>query len=132
MEVPMCFCGDLCRIIKSDDYSNTYSKMIFIYENYEYNPPKDFRRAMISSPPHVFAASTTGLTKNRRQEREQKQEEKRRRVFQVEMHRNKEEWERQEAESREADKKRKRERIHRVKAAGPEAIHKEKYPRCTL
>uniref|UniRef100_A0A0D9XZ12 Uncharacterized protein n=1 Tax=Leersia perrieri TaxID=77586 RepID=A0A0D9XZ12_9ORYZ len=39
--------------------------------------------------------------------------------------------EREEAEAREADRERKRERIHRAKAAGPEAIRKGKYPRCT-
>ena len=34
-------------------------------------------------------------------------------------------------EEREADRERKRERARRAKEAGPEAIRKEKYPRCT-
>ena len=38
---------------------------------------------------------------------------------------------RQEAEECEADRERKRERARRAKEAGPEAIRKEKYPRCT-
>ena len=41
------------------------------------------------------------------------------------------EVERQEAEAREADREKKRERARRAKEAGPEAIWKEKYPRCT-
>ena len=39
--------------------------------------------------------------------------------------------ERQEAEAREADREKKRERARRAKEAGPEAIRKGKYPRCT-
>ena len=41
------------------------------------------------------------------------------------------EVERQEAEEREADREKKRERVRRAKKAGPEAIRKVKYPRCT-
>ena len=41
------------------------------------------------------------------------------------------EVERQEAEAREADREKKRERAHRAKKAGSEAIRKGKYPRCT-
>ena len=42
-----------------------------------------------------------------------------------------EEVERQEAEAREAYREKKRDRARRAKEAGPEAIRKEKYPRCT-
>jgi hypothetical protein len=42
-----------------------------------------------------------------------------------------EEVERHQAEEREADRERKRERARRAKKAGPEAIRKGKYPRCT-
>ena len=41
------------------------------------------------------------------------------------------EVERQEAEAREADREKKRERASRAKEAGLEAIRKGKYPRCT-
>ena len=41
------------------------------------------------------------------------------------------EVERQEAEAREADREKKRERARHAKEAGPKAIRKEKYPRCT-
>uniref|UniRef100_A0A0D9XIK7 Uncharacterized protein n=1 Tax=Leersia perrieri TaxID=77586 RepID=A0A0D9XIK7_9ORYZ len=43
MEVSMCFCADLCRIVKSNDNSDTYGRRIFICDNYEYDPPTDFR-----------------------------------------------------------------------------------------
>ena len=39
--------------------------------------------------------------------------------------------ERNEAEELEAERERKRERARRAKEAGPEAIRKGKYPRCT-
>ena len=38
---------------------------------------------------------------------------------------------RQEAEACEADREKKRERARHAKEAGPEAIRKGKYPRCT-
>ena len=41
------------------------------------------------------------------------------------------EVERQEVEAREADREKKLERARRAKKAGPEAIRKGKYPRCT-
>jgi hypothetical protein len=39
--------------------------------------------------------------------------------------------ERETAQTREADKERKRERARRANATGPDAIRKGKYPRCT-
>jgi hypothetical protein len=39
--------------------------------------------------------------------------------------------EREEAQARKADRERKRERAWRAKEAGPDAIRKRKYPRCT-
>jgi hypothetical protein len=39
--------------------------------------------------------------------------------------------EREAAQAREADRKRKRERAHWAKAAGLDAIRKRKYPHCT-
>ena len=42
-----------------------------------------------------------------------------------------EEVDRKAAAEREVDRERKRERARRAKEAGPEAIRKGKYPRCT-
>ena len=57
-----------------------------------------------------------------KEKRKKDQEEIRKRIAEVE---------RQEAETREADRKKKRERARHAKEAGPEAIRKGKYPRCT-
>jgi len=56
------------------------------------------------------------------EKREKDQEDIRKRIAEVEH---------QEAEEREADREKKRERVRRAKKAGPEAFRKEKYPRCT-
>jgi hypothetical protein len=59
-----------------------------------------------------------------KRERKNKEEQK-------EMRHHQEMREREAAQAREADKERKRERARRAKAAGPDAIRKGKYPRCT-
>ena len=56
------------------------------------------------------------------EKRKKDQEDIRKRIAEVEC---------QEAEEREADREKKRERVRRAKKAGPEAIRKGKYPRCT-
>ena len=62
--------------------------------------------------------------------REEQMEEKRKKD-QEDIRKRIAEVERQEAEAREADREKKRERARRAKEAGPEAIRKWKYPRCT-
>ena len=57
--------------------------------------------------------------------------EEKRKKDQEEIRKRIEAVERKEAEEREADRERKRERAQRAKEAGPEAIRKGKYPRCT-
>jgi len=59
---------------------------------------------------------------NMEEKRKKDQEEIRKRIAEVEH---------QEAEACEADREKKRERARRAKEAGPEAIRKGKYPRCT-
>ena len=61
---------------------------------------------------------------------EEKMEEKRKKD-QEDIRKRIAEVERQEAEAREADREKKRERAHRAKEAGPESIRKGKYPWCT-
>jgi len=61
----------------------------------------------------------------------EEQKEEKRKKEQEEIHKRIQEVERQKAEERKADRKRKRERARRAKEAGPEAIRKGKYPRCT-
>ena len=62
--------------------------------------------------------------------REEQMEEKRKKD-QEDIWKRIEEVERQEAEERETDRERKRERARHAKEAGPKAIRKGKYPRCT-
>ena len=62
--------------------------------------------------------------------REEQMEEKRKKD-QKDIRKRIPEVERQEAEAREADREKKRERARCAKEAGPEDIRKEKYPRCT-
>jgi hypothetical protein len=50
---------------------------------------------------------------------------------QKEMRQRQEMREREAAQARETDRERKRERARRAKAAGPDAMRKGKYPRCT-
>jgi hypothetical protein len=57
--------------------------------------------------------------------------EKKRKKDQEEIWKRMEEVEGQAVEEREADRERKRERARRAKEAGPDAIRKRKYPRCT-
>jgi len=61
---------------------------------------------------------------------EEKMEEKRKKD-QEEIQKRFVDVERRQAEEHEADRERKRERAHCAKEAGPEAIRKGKYPRCT-
>ena len=61
----------------------------------------------------------------------EEQMEEKRRKDQEDIRKRIAEVERQEAEAHEADREKKRERAHRAKEAGPEAIRKGKYPRRT-
>ena len=61
----------------------------------------------------------------------EKEKEEKRKKEQEEICKRIQKVERQEAEEREADRERKQERARREKEAGPDAIRKEKYPRCT-
>ena len=38
IDVPMCFCGSLCKFMQSENYGIRF----FMCENYEYDPPKRY------------------------------------------------------------------------------------------
>lgn len=40
VEVPMCFCGDRCKLVKSELLGSCYGMRWFMCANYEYEPPK--------------------------------------------------------------------------------------------
>jgi len=118
-------------------------------ENYEYDPPKRYGKDRAKSPPplcdfiqwldteqsteakeHVERQARWAAERWQRMLQEEKMEEKRKKDKE-EIEKRFEEVERRQAEEREADRERKRERARRAKEAGPEAIRKGKYPRCT-
>src|SRR6185437_1688066 len=42
VQVPMCFCGSLCKLMKSRVLGDDFGKRFFMCENYEYDPPKHY------------------------------------------------------------------------------------------
>ncbi|CAN6309143.1 unnamed protein product [Urochloa humidicola] len=135
----MCFCGDLCKLMQSKVLGVYYGMRFFMCDNFEYDPPKlsgNMRPKWLDTEQseedkaHVEQKASAARASWQRMMHEEQQEEKRKKD-QEEIRKRMEEIERQEAQEREADRERKRERARRAKAAGPEAIRKGKYPRCT-
>ena len=170
----MCFCGLLCKFMKSEVLGDDYGMRFFMCENYEFDPPKrygrdrlryhlnrlclcyalfDFVMILIFAGQRLlrlFVILCSGSTpssrsrlrtmlnnkqgglrnvgrewckrNNKRRSTRRDQEEIRKRIEEVDH---------KTAAKREADRERKRERARRAKEAGPEAIRKGKYPRCT-
>jgi len=79
---------------------------------------------------HVEREARWAAERWRRMQHEEQMEEKRKKD-QEDIWKRFAEVERQETEEREADRERKRERARHAEKAEPEAIRKEKYPRCT-
>ncbi|CAN6200536.1 unnamed protein product [Urochloa humidicola] len=145
----MCFCGDFCKLVQSKVLGDYYGMRFFMCDNLEYDPPKVYGSMRAKTPPplcdflqwldteqsdkdkaHVEQAASSARARWQRMMHEDQKEEKRKKD-QEEIRKRMEEIERQEAQEREAERERKRERAHRAKEAGPEAIRKGKYPRCT-
>jgi len=42
IDVPMCFCGSLCKFMQSEILGDDYGMRFFMCENYEYDPPKRY------------------------------------------------------------------------------------------
>src|SRR6185295_19989403 len=40
MQVPMCFCGSLCKLMKSKVLGDFFGMRFFMCENYAHDPPK--------------------------------------------------------------------------------------------
>ncbi|CAO1947656.1 unnamed protein product [Urochloa humidicola] len=135
----MCFCGDLCKLMQSKVLGVYYAMRFFMCDNFEFDPPKlsgNMRPKWLDTEQseedkaRVEQQASAARASWQRMMHEEQQEEKRKKD-QEEIRKRMEEIERQEAQEREADRERKRERARRAKAAGPEAIRKGKYPRCT-
>ncbi|XP_002458457.2 uncharacterized protein LOC8062152 [Sorghum bicolor] len=142
--VPMCFCGDPCKVEISED-EETYRQRYWMCSNFAWEPTPKQRRSNFITPPPLCdfeqwidtevkesdkrllqglkewdAERAEILEKRRREEaqkREHKEEEERRRV----------------AAARE-EREKKLERVRRAKAAideNPDVQRKGKWPRCT-
>ncbi|RLN23962.1 uncharacterized protein C2845_PM07G15390 [Panicum miliaceum] len=109
IQVLMCFCGSLCKLMESKWLDTEQSQQ-----------DKDW----------VERKARWARERWQRMLHEEQKKEKRKKD-QEEIWRRFEEVERKEAQEREADRERKRETACRAKEAGPEAIAKGKYPRCT-
>ncbi|CAN6338737.1 unnamed protein product [Urochloa humidicola] len=139
VHVPMCFCGDLCKLVQSKVLGVYYGMRFFMCDNFDYDPPKlhgsmrpkwlDTEQSAADKA-HVEEQASAARARWLRMMHEDEQEEKRKKDRE-EICKRVEEVERQKAHEREAERERKRERARRAKAAGPEAIRKGKYPRCT-
>ena len=59
----MCFCGSLCKLIKSDVLGDNYGMMFFMCENYEYDPPKRYGKdqAKVAAEQTLFVFVTLRL-----------------------------------------------------------------------
>ncbi|RLN22989.1 uncharacterized protein C2845_PM07G26740 [Panicum miliaceum] len=42
IQVPMCFCGSLCKMMESQVLGDDFGMRFFMCENYEYDPPKRY------------------------------------------------------------------------------------------
>ena len=58
----MCFCGSLCKLMKSDILGDDYGMRFFMCENYEYDPPKrygkDWAKVALEQTLFVFVTLT--------------------------------------------------------------------------
>ncbi|XP_039781154.1 hepatoma-derived growth factor-related protein 2-like isoform X1 [Panicum virgatum] len=145
----MCFCGSLCKLMKSRVLGDDFGMRFFMCENYEYDPPNHYGKDRAKTPPplcdfvqwldteqsqqdkdHVERQAKWAAQRRQRMLHEEQMDEKRKKD-QEEIQKRIAEVECQKAEERETDRERKLERARRAKEAGPEAIRKGKYPRCT-
>jgi len=51
VQVPMCFCGSLCKLMKSRVLGDDFGMRFFMCENYEYDPPKHYGKDRAKTPP---------------------------------------------------------------------------------
>ena len=59
-DMPMCFCGSLCKLMKLDVLGDDYGMRFFMCENYEYDPPKRYgkNRAKVARQLMLFSFVT--------------------------------------------------------------------------
>ncbi|XP_020393321.1 uncharacterized protein [Zea mays] len=142
--VPMCFCGDPCKVDKSEDH-DTYRQRYWMCANFAFEPTVVQRRMNLMTPPplcvfeqwidtEISEKDKKWLENLQKWDAEDKERmKKRREELAAEQQREDEEKMRRVAECRE-DKEKKLERARRAKEAmeeNPDAFRKGKWPRCT-
>jgi hypothetical protein len=117
------------------NFMNLDVSMVIGFPEFPSTPPLcDFIQWLDTEQSDLDKSYVEGETRDARERRlcmvewEKRMEKK---EEQKEMRHHQEMREREVAQAREADRERKRERARRAKAAGPDAIRKGKYPRCT-
>ncbi|XP_066358618.1 uncharacterized protein [Miscanthus floridulus] len=141
--VPMCFCGDPCKVAKSDE-DDTYRQRYWICSNFAFEPTLRQRRINKMTPTPLCDFEQWIDTEIKPEDNEWMQKllwwkaedkemvEKRRREAAVEKEHKEEKEMRRVAAFRE-DREKKLERARRAKAAmkeNPNALRKEKWPHC--
>ncbi|KAG2579354.1 hypothetical protein PVAP13_6NG282600 [Panicum virgatum] len=142
VSVPMCFCGDPCKVDVSIE-EDTYKQRYWMCANYAFDPtPHQIRIGLLTPPPLCDFEQwiDTEIKEEDKRYMEMCKKWEAERLERVEKRRQEEaaEKERHEEQQRLAAKRReerewKLERARRAKAAmeeNPDALRKEKWPRC--
>ncbi|KAG2606882.1 hypothetical protein PVAP13_4NG221832 [Panicum virgatum] len=125
--VPMCFCGDPCKVGQSDE-EDTYNQRYWMCANYAFNPPPRMIRIGLLTPPPLCDFEQWIDTKIKEEDKRYTELEKRCQKEAAEKERQ-EEMERRHATERREERERKLERAHRAKAAvedNQDALRNEK------
>ncbi|CAN6372632.1 unnamed protein product [Urochloa humidicola] len=147
--VPMCFCGDNCKLVQCRVLGFAYGMRFFMCNNYAHDPIKPFGNVQPKTPlalcnfmqwldteqaeadkVNVEEEACSASERRQRMIHKEQQQDKRK-AEQEAIRKRMEDIDREEAEKREADRERKRKRARHAKAAGLDAIRKGKYPHCT-
>ncbi|CAN6290209.1 unnamed protein product [Urochloa humidicola] len=142
--VPMCFCGDPCKVDKSEE-EETYKQRYWMCANYAFEPtPEQIRIGLLTPPPlcdfekwidtEINEEDKARLERLKKWTAEDKELLERRRQAEAAEKERVAEMERRRATEAREEREKKLERIRRAKAAmeeNPDALRKGKWPRCT-
>ncbi|KAF2912205.1 hypothetical protein DAI22_02g202000 [Oryza sativa Japonica Group] len=144
VSVPMCWCGDPCKVAKSDE-EETYMQRYWMCANFEFEPTPEIRRINLMTPPplcdfeqwidtEIKPQNKERLEYMRQWDAERKEKIEQRRKEEAAEKEHKAEAERRRVAAYREERERKLERARRAKAAmeeNPDAQRKGKWPRCT-
>ncbi|CAN6337780.1 unnamed protein product [Urochloa humidicola] len=142
--VPMCFCGDPCKVEKSAE-DETYKLRYWMCANYAFEPtPHQIRIDLLTPPPlcdfeewidtEIKEEDKNWLEQLKKWTAEDKELLERRRATEAAEKERVAEMERRHAVEAREEREKKLKRVRRAKAAmeeNPDALRKGKWPRCT-